>query len=107
MAMVVVDRRRRRGREESLTVAELAALHLEAHRVLLLAAAATTGTRLVARRHHDGGRGHDRGGRDLLDRLDGGRRDLLDGRLDNLLLNNRLRLSDLHGLSGGGLGLRF
>ena len=101
MVVVVVDRRRRRRGQEPLAVAELAALHLEAHRVLFLAAAAAAGAGLVARRDdhnrgggHHRGRGDDRGGRDLLDRLHRGGRDLLHGRLDNLLLHDRLRLDD-------------
>ena len=63
--VVVVDRRRRGRGQETLAAAELAALHLEAHRVLFLAAATATGARLEARRHHDRRR-HDRRGLRLL-----------------------------------------
>ena len=96
--VVVVDRRRRGRGQKSLAAAELAALHLEAHGVRLLSAAAAAGACLTARRRdHNRSRGNHRS------RGNRGGRDGLNGRLDDLLLNNRLRLRDLHGLSGGGL----
>ena len=122
--VVVMNRGRRRRGQEALAVTELAALHLEAHRVLFLAAAPAAGAGLPPRTRrrddHYGSRCYHRGrlnrrSRDLLHGLHRGGRDLLHGlyrsgcnlldRLHYLLLHNRLRLNYLHGLRRGGLGL--
>jgi hypothetical protein len=125
MVMMVMNGTRRR--QVSLAVAELAALQLEAHRMLLLAAATAAGTSLVSGRYNDcggRGRGHDdwgrryRGGcdllhrlhhsgRDLLHRLNRSGRDLLYRRLYDLLLDNRLRLHDLDWLCRRGSRCRL
>ena len=111
--VVVVDRRRARRGQETLAAAELAALHLEAHRVLFLATATATGARLETRTRrrddHYGSRRYHRGrlnrrSRDLLHGLHRGGRDLLHGGLHDLLLHDRLRLNYLHGLRRGGRG---